>query len=45
MDDALRLELGNNSVAPSSTGWNDYEYVSTNSTSNNIHANDALPNP
>ncbi|MGA2350768.1 MAG: choice-of-anchor D domain-containing protein [Terracidiphilus sp.] len=45
MDDALRLELSNTGAAPSVTGWNDYEYVSTNSTANNIHANDAVPNP
>lgn len=45
MDDALRLELSNTGAAPSVTGWNDYEYVSTSSTSGNIHANDALPNP
>jgi len=45
MDDALRLELSNTGAAPSVTGWNDYEYVSTSSTANNIHANDAIPNP
>jgi hypothetical protein len=45
MDDAFRLELTNTSAAPSVTGWNDYEYVPTSSTSGNIHANDTLPNP
>jgi hypothetical protein len=45
MDDALRLELSNTGAAPSVTGWNDYEFVGTSSTSQNIHANDALPNP
>jgi hypothetical protein len=45
MDDAIRLELTNNSAAPSTTGWNDYEYVSTSSTSNNLPANDTVPNP
>jgi len=45
MDDAIRLELTNTSAAPSVTGWNDYEYVPTSSTSGNIHANDTLPNP
>ncbi|HZQ43514.1 MAG TPA: polysaccharide lyase family protein [Acidobacteriaceae bacterium] len=45
MDDALRLELTNTSAAPSVTGWNDYEFVGTSSTSQNIPANDTLPNP
>jgi hypothetical protein len=45
MDDALRLELSNTGAAPSVTGWNDYEFVGTSSTSQNLHANDALPNP
>jgi rhamnogalacturonan endolyase len=45
MDDAIRLELTNTSAAPATTGWNDYEYVPTSSTSNNIRANDAVPNP
>ena len=45
MDDALRLELTNTSADPSVTGWNDYEYVPTSSTSNNIRASDTLPNP
>ncbi len=45
MDDALRMELTNTSAAPSVTGWNDYEFVSSSSTSGNLHANDSLPNP
>lgn len=45
MDDALRLQLTNTSAAPSSTGWNDYEFVGTSSTSQNVQANDAVPNP
>lgn len=45
MDDALRLELTNTSAAPSVTGWNDYEFVGTSSTSQNIMANDTVPNP
>jgi hypothetical protein len=45
MDDAIRLELTNTSAAPATTGWNDYEYVGTSSTSANIQANDAVPNP
>jgi hypothetical protein len=45
MDDALRLELTNTSAAPSVTGWNDYEFVGTSSTSQNIPANDTVPNP
>ena len=44
MDDALRLELTNTSAAPSVTGWNDYEFVGTSSTSQNIPANDTVPN-
>lgn len=44
MDDALRLELTNTSAAPSVTGWNDYEFVGTSSTSQNIPANDTIPN-
>lgn len=45
MDDALRLELTNTSAAPSVTGWNDYEFVGTSSTSQNVPANDGVPNP
>ncbi len=45
MDDALRLELTNTSAAPSTTGWNDYEYVSTSSSGDNVPANDAASNP
>lgn len=45
MDDAIRLELTNTSAAPSVTGWNDYEFVGTSSTSQNIPANDTVPNP
>ncbi len=45
MDDALRLELTNTSAAPSVSGWNDYEFVGTSSTSANVQANDAVPNP
>ena len=45
MDDSLRLELTNTSAAPTTTGWNDYEYVGTSSTSQNVQANDAVPNP
>lgn len=44
MDDALRMELSNTGAAPSVTGFNDYEFVGTSSTSNNIPANDAVPN-
>ncbi len=45
MDDAIRVELTNTSAAPSTTGWNDYEYVPTSSTSSIIHANDTVANP
>jgi hypothetical protein len=41
-DDALRLELTNNSANPASTGWNDYTYIAGSTTTLN---NDALPNP
>jgi hypothetical protein len=45
MDDALRLELTNTPVDHTTTGWNDYEYVSTSSTSNNVRASDTVSNP
>jgi hypothetical protein len=45
MDDALRLELTNTSAAPSVTGFNDYEYVGSSSTSANVPANDSVTNP
>jgi hypothetical protein len=45
MDDALRLELTNTPATPATTGWFDYEFVGTSSTSSNIPANDAVPNP
>ncbi len=45
MDDAIRLELTNTSAAPSTTGWNDFEFVGSSSTSANIPANDTVPNP
>ena len=45
MDDALKLELTNKSAAPSITGFNDYEFVGTSSTTANLPANDAVPNP
>jgi hypothetical protein len=43
MDDALRLELSNTGSSPAVTGWNDYDYVPTNS--GTTRGNDALPNP
>jgi hypothetical protein len=43
MDDALRLELSNTGASPSVTGWNDYDYVGTNS--GTTRGNDAVPNP
>jgi hypothetical protein len=40
MYDALRMEITNTSAAPSTTGWNDYDYIyGTNSQTN---ANDAV---
>lgn len=45
MDDALRLELTNTTVDHATTGWYDYEYVSTSSTSGNVRASDTVPNP
>ena len=42
MDDALRLELSNTGAAPSVTGWHDYTYVTSGTTT---AANDVLPNP
>jgi hypothetical protein len=45
MDDALRFELTNNPATPSTTGWNDYEYVGTSSAAQNVPANDAVTNP
>jgi hypothetical protein len=45
MDDALRFELTNNPATPSTTGWSDYEFVPTSSTSGNIPANDSVANP
>jgi rhamnogalacturonan endolyase len=41
-DDALRLELTNNSANPTLTGWNDYTFVTSGTTT---PANDAVPNP
>ena len=42
MYDALRLEITNQSAAPSVTGWNDYEFLYGNTY---VPANDAVPNP
>jgi hypothetical protein len=42
MDDALRFELSVNGAQPSVTGWNDYTYVTSGTTT---PANDAVPNP
>jgi hypothetical protein len=39
--DAFRMEITNQSAAPVTTGWNDYEFVTHNS---NIRANDTVPN-
>jgi hypothetical protein len=41
-DDALRLELTNNTSNPTSTGWHDYTYISGSGTTLN---NDTLANP
>jgi hypothetical protein len=40
-DDALRLELTNNSANPTLTGWHDYTFVTNGTTT---PANDSLPN-
>ncbi len=40
--DALRMEITNTSAAPSTRGWNDYEFVTSGSY---VAANDAVPNP
>ncbi len=45
VDDALRFELTNTPAAPTTTGWSDYEYVGTSSTSQNVQANDSVLNP
>jgi Polysaccharide lyase family 4, domain III/Polysaccharide lyase family 4, domain II len=42
MYDALRMEITNQSAAPATTGWNDYEFLYG---STYVGANDALPNP
>lgn len=51
-DDALRLELTNNTSNPLITGWNDYTYIiGTNYpgtgtlNSSGLYNNDAIPNP
>jgi hypothetical protein len=51
-DDALRLELTNNTSNPTITGWNDYTWITgTNypgtgtANSSGLYNNDALPNP
>jgi hypothetical protein len=41
-DDALRLELTNTSAAPATSGWNDYEFVTSGV---DTPANDAASNP
>jgi hypothetical protein len=41
-DDALRLELTNNSANPTLTGWHDYTFITSGTTT---PANDAVPNP
>ena len=51
-DDALRLELTNNTSNPTVTGWNDYTWITgTNypgtgtANSSGLYNNDAIPNP
>jgi hypothetical protein len=53
-DDALRLELTNNTSNPTITGWNDYTYIIGAGTpavpplapnSSGLYNNDAVPNP
>jgi hypothetical protein len=51
-DDALRLELTNNTSNPATTGWNDYTYVigtgyvgTGTANSSGLSNNDAIPNP
>lgn len=52
-DDALRLELTNNTSNPATTGWNDYTYIIGTGTpattppanSSGLYNNDAVPNP
>jgi hypothetical protein len=41
MYDALRMEITNQSAAPATTGWNDYEFLYGNTY---VGANDAAPN-
>jgi len=41
-DDALRLELSTNGANPTVTGWYDYSFVTSGTTT---AANDAVPNP
>jgi hypothetical protein len=41
-DDALRLELSTNGADPAFTGWNDYSFVTSGTTT---AANEAVPNP
>jgi len=41
-DDALRLELSNIGATPSLTGWNDYYFVTSSTTT---PSNDTVPNP
>jgi hypothetical protein len=44
-DDAIRLELTNNTADPASTGWNDYTWIYGTSSSAITYNNDAVPNP
>ena len=41
-DDALRLELSTNGANPAITGWNDYSFVTSGTTTT---AKDTVPNP
>ena len=42
-DDAVRVELSSTDASPSSTGWNDYTFLGSPTTT--VQPNDSLPNP
>jgi Polysaccharide lyase family 4, domain III/Polysaccharide lyase family 4, domain II/PEP-CTERM motif len=42
MYDALRMEITNTSADPSVTGWHDYDWITSNGSTNTTLANDAL---
>jgi rhamnogalacturonan endolyase len=43
MYDALRMEISSTGAAPNTTGWHDYAFVNSNSSSNAANADNVLP--